>query len=129
MPYAAVRAYEESAVGALTDVLRAIDARVTGNETTDITERSPGSWDQARALTELSQAAERGEITVADARHRTERLIALGDVCVRLRTLVELHANGILASGDLDAKRIDLMNTLSAALATPRGGRPKSDVV
>jgi hypothetical protein len=113
----AVRSYEESAVGALSDVLRVIDARVRGDKTVLLAEHAPGSWEQARALAELTEMVNQRAIGADDARHRRERLISLGEVCVRLRTLVELHTNGILATDQLDAKRASLLQGLSAALA------------
>jgi hypothetical protein len=93
-----------------------IDARVAGIDGAFLSEQAPSSWAQASALAELSQLAEFGVISADDARHRKDRLIMLGEVCVRLRTLVELHSNGILATDQLDTKRATLVRTLSTAL-------------
>ena len=119
----AVRAYEETAIGALSDVLRVIDARAQGDRAAALTVYAPASWEQARALAELTEMAQHGAISAEDARHRRERLTALGEVCVRLRTLVELHANGILAADQLDAKRESLLQGLSDTLARGDAGR------
>lgn len=118
-PWAAIKRYEETAVGALSEALRIVDARVAGREAAPLSEHAPSSWDQARALAELKELVLSGAVSADEARHRQERLLALGEVCVRLRTLIELHASGHLSAADLDEKRANLMQRLSTALVRP----------
>lgn len=128
-PWAAVRRYEEIAVGALSEALRVIDDCVAGHCGAPLAEHAPSSWDQARALAELKELVARGDVSEDDARHRKERLLALGETCVRLRTLIELHDHGYLSAGDLDRKRVSLVNGLSAALVRSTApSRPIADV-
>jgi hypothetical protein len=128
-PWAAVRRYEETAVGALAEALRIIDDRIAGRDSAPLAEHAPSSWDQARALAELNDLVQRASLSPDDARHRKERLLALGDVCVRLRTLVELHGNGYLTIDDLDQKRAKLVRSLSNALVRlPAHTGPITDV-
>jgi hypothetical protein len=116
LPWAAVRRYEAAAVGALAEVLRAIDDRVAGREPPALSEAPPSSFDQARALTELNEMLAEGAIDAETARGRRDRLIILGDVCVRLRTVAELHAGGHLSADELEAKRASLSRSLSEVL-------------
>jgi hypothetical protein len=128
-PWAAVRHYEELAVGGLSEALRVIDDCVAGQCGAPLAEHAPSSWDQARALAELKDLTNRGELSEEAARRRKERLLALGETCVRLRTLIELRDHGFLSVEDLDQKRLALVNALSATLASvSEVPRPISDV-
>lgn len=128
-PWAAVRHYEEHAIGAISEALRVIDDCIAGRCGAPLAEHAPSSWDQARALAELKDLADRGDVQEEDARRRKERLLALGETCVRLRTLIELHDHGYLSIEELDRKRSALIDALSTALVRfPAPKRPIADV-
>lgn len=111
-----VRRYEERAVGALTESLRVIDARASGDRATRPRAAMPSSWEQAGALAEIVRVEAGGQVSPSDVRQRRERLLTLGDVSVRVRTLIELFDGGYLSTEELAAKRAALVAQLSTAL-------------
>jgi hypothetical protein len=111
-----VRSYEACAIGALAEALRAIDNRIEGDAALMLSEHVPGSWEQSRAEVEIRELAARGAVSTAEAKARRERVLVLGDVSVRLRTLVELFDGGYLSAEELEAKRSQLVKRLSLAL-------------
>gem|GEM_PF-4655450 len=114
--WANIKQYEELAIGALSDVLHVIGGRVNGDLYANLTETTPSSWEQAQALAELASLYSTGTVTAHIAALRRERILALGEVCVRLRTLVELFDGGYLAPEDLESRRVKLISRLSNSL-------------
>lgn len=119
-PWPCLRRYEEQAVGVLSDALSVIDRRVAGDQTAQLTAHAPNSLEQSRAITELADNVREGIVTAEIAKKRRDRLMAIGDVCVRLRTLIELHTGGYMDDAQLDKKRVALIESLSSALAAAR---------
>jgi hypothetical protein len=114
--WAAVKKYEEAAVGALAEALRVIDDRVAGNRETRLSEAAPSSLDQANAIAEITTMSAQSQISGDEAKAKRDRLMSLGDVSVRLRTLVELFDTDFLTSEELEAKRSKLVKQLSGVL-------------
>lgn len=115
-PWAAIRRFEATALDALDELFHAIDRRAAGRNPIELGQPPPSSYDQARALAELAELLANGEVTGTDAGRRRERILALGDICVRLRTLIELHASGHLTDAELGLKRKKLVDGLSISL-------------
>ncbi|MEA2593925.1 MAG: hypothetical protein QOF01_394 [Thermomicrobiales bacterium] len=107
-----VAAYESAAVGALADIIAAIRDRVTG-KTTPLTTTLPTSADQSAALAELTGLNRKETVTPEELFARSARILALGDACIRLHTLLELRDAGHLSDADLAR----LQQTITAQLA------------
>ena len=115
-PWAVIRRFESSALNCLDELFRAIDLRVAHRNPIVLTQAPPSSFEQSRALAELAELQQRGVVDDVTARKRSERLVALGDICVRLKTLVELHETGYLTNDELGLKRKKLVDGLSISL-------------
>ena len=114
--WSVVRRYEESALGALAEALRVIDDRAEGKTGPKLSESSPSSFEQAQAVAEIENLVANGIVSAGKGKTRRERLTTLGDVCVRLRTLIELYDSGFLTEQELETKRAKLVKVLSDAL-------------
>lgn len=108
-------AYESTAVGALAEILAAIRDRADGR-LTPIATSLPTAADQVASLAELTALREAGTVTADELRSRSARLLALGDACVRLRTLVELRDAGHLSDADLARRQQTITGQLAAVM-------------
>jgi hypothetical protein len=107
-----VAAYESTTIGVLDEILAAIRDRGTGR-VTRLAVSLPTAADQSAALAELTASNETGIVTPEEVRGRTARILALGDACVRLHTLVELRDAGHVTDADLARRQ----QTITAQLA------------
>lgn len=120
-PLIEVKAYEALCLGALAEVLQAIDDRAAGRPSASLVERPPAAAQQAKALAEMIERTGSGRLSLEEARARTVRLVALGEAEVRLRTLLELRDAGHLGDDDLALKRRAITTQLAAVIDI--GGR------
>jgi hypothetical protein len=110
-----VMAYEAATVAVLEEILAAIRDRVTGRMT-PLAISLPTAADQTAALAELDALSATGVVAPDQLRARTDRLLALGDACVRLHTLVELRDAGHVTDGDLARRQQTIAAQLAAAM-------------
>jgi hypothetical protein len=110
-----VAAYESATVGVLAEILAAIRDRATGRMT-PLVAGLPSAADQTAALAELTALSESGAVTPDQLRGRSARILALGDACVRLRTLVELRDAGHVSDADLARRQQTITAQLAAVM-------------
>jgi hypothetical protein len=108
-------AYESAAVGTLAAILAAIRDRVDGRMT-PVSAALPSTADQAAALAELAALCQAGMMAPDELRGRSDRLLALGDACVRLRTLLELRDAGHVSDDDLARRQEAITAQLAAVM-------------
>jgi len=110
-----VRSYESSALSCVEAAMRSVDARIDGGPSAGH-EPGPGTNAQARAISQLEALRGEASITPGEAAQRKERLLSLGDVCVRLNTLIDLFDEGYLSAEELGERRSALAARLSVGL-------------
>jgi hypothetical protein len=108
-------AYESAAVGVLAEILTAIRDRV-GGRVTPVAAALPTAAEQSAALAELAAACQAGLVAPDELRARSARILALGDACVRLRTLLELRDAGHVSDADLARRQQSITAQLAAVM-------------
>ncbi|HEY7030622.1 MAG TPA: hypothetical protein VH482_04800, partial [Thermomicrobiales bacterium] len=76
----------------------------------------PSTADQAAALAELAALCQAGMVAPDELRGRSDRILALGDACVRLRTLLELRDAGHVTDADLARRQEAITAQLAAVM-------------
>jgi len=110
-----VRSYESSALTCVEVAICAVDARLEGGPRAGH-EPGPGTNAQARAIAQIDALFRDAVITAGDAARRKQRMLMLGDVCVRLNTLIDLFDDGYLSVEELGERKSALSARLSVAL-------------
>jgi hypothetical protein len=108
-------AYESAAVEALAETLAAIRDRGEGR-VTPLAASIPTPADQSAALAELAALSQTGIVTPDELRGRSDRILALGDACVRLRTLLELRDAGHVSDDDLARRQQSITAQLAGVI-------------
>ena len=104
--------YLADAQRTITEVSEAIDRRLAGQVAPSLRANPPSSADQARALAELLELNGSDYYSFEQARSVKARITRLGEVAVRLRSLLELCYAGHLTIQEVGHKRDNLVASL-----------------
>ena len=104
--------YLADAQRTITEVSEAIDRRLAGQVAPSLRANPPSSADQARALAELLELSDSDYYSIEQRRSVQTRITRLGEVAVRLRSLLELCYAGHLTIQEVGHKRDNLVASL-----------------
>jgi hypothetical protein len=104
--------YLADAERTVNEVNEAIDRRLAGQPALSLRATPPSSNDQAIALAELLELTGSGYYSLEQARSVKSQITRLGEVSVRLRSLIELCNAGHLTAQEVSQKRDALVATI-----------------
>ncbi len=117
LAWSAIREYETAIVSALAEAIHAVDLLVEGENPRPLVEPLPLAGERVVVREAMRTLEANHALTADDASRRTDRLLALTDAAIRLRTLIELHARGHVTTTDLAIRRERVVETLAQSLA------------
>jgi hypothetical protein len=113
----AILRYLADAERTINEVNEAIDRRLAGQPALSLRATPPSSDDQAKAFAELLELTGNDYYSFEQARSVKGRITRLGEVSVRLRSLIELCNAGHLTAQEVGHKRDALVATIPSTPA------------